>query len=512
MVPERLLGRFLSRAARAHNLVPVVLCLVVAAGCFGKLAGGNNQALAGEAGERPNILFVLTDDADPTLLAGMPETKQRLVREGTTFPNAFAPFATCCPSRATILRGQYPHNTGVISNYGTRGGVEAFEAAGNGEDNLASRLDAAGYRTGLFGKYLNGYEGGYVPPGWDEWHGWAGPYASGKIYENGALNAYDPSRRHETDVLSSKARSFMKDAKGSPWFAYLAFNSPHNPTHTEDEYADHYRGQSYPGSPAFDEAEVSDKPRWVRQLPRVSDQDRAKYDRKHRERLRAMRSVDDAIAGLLRSLRQTGQLGNTYVVLWNDNGYHMGQHRIPEGKRTVYEEDVRYPMVVRGPGVKPGATDERLVSGADLMPTFLELASAHTPEYVDGRSLVPLLSGSEIPWRDSLLLEGYDDGFAGKPYVPPDFQAIRTSKGRTYVEYETGERELYDLGGDPHQLRSLHDKPERAREVSALSARLKALRYCSGEGCRTAEMARNTDELSFSNTSPPMYSYGSLYD
>ena len=142
----------------------VVLCLIAAAGCLGKLTGGYNAALAGEAGEKPNILLILTDDADLSMLPKMPKIEEQLVRKGTTFPNAFAPFATCCPSRATILRGQYPHNTGVISNYGTHGGVDAFEVADNDDDNLAIRLDAAGYRTGLFGKYLNGYEGGYVPP------------------------------------------------------------------------------------------------------------------------------------------------------------------------------------------------------------------------------------------------------------------------------------------------------------------------------------------------------------
>jgi N-acetylglucosamine-6-sulfatase len=334
---------------------------------------------------------------------------------------------------------------------------------------------------------LNGYDGGYVPPGWDEWHGWAGSYDSGKLYENGGLNAYDLSRRHESDILGSKAESFVRNAKAYPWFAYVAFKSPHIPTYTEPEYSDNYRSQRYPRSPAFNEADVSDKPKWVRQLPRISDEGRARYDSRYRNRLRAMRSVDDAIAGLLRSLRETGQLDNTYIVLWNDNGYHMGQHRIPEGKRTVYEEDVRYPMVVRGPGVRHDAKDERLVSGVDLMPTFLELAGAPTPEYVDGRSVIPLFSGTKLPWRDSLLLEGYDDGFGKKAYVPPDFKAIRTSDGRTYVEYETGERELYNLRTDPHQLRSLHDEPERAVEVSALSARLQVLKYCSGKGCRCAE-------------------------
>jgi N-acetylglucosamine-6-sulfatase len=290
----------------------------------------------------------------------------------------------------------------------------------------------------------------------------------------------------------------LRDDRGSPWFAYVAFNSPHNPTYTESKYANAYGGRDFSESTSFDEANLSDKPAWVRQLPYSSDKDAARYDRKHRDRLMAMPSVDDAIAGLLRTLRQTGQIDNTYIVLWNDIGYHMGQHRIPEGKRTVYEEDVRYPLVVRGPGVGRGAKDERLVSGTDLMPTFLELAGAPTPGYADGRSLVPLLSGSNPSWRDSLLLEGYDDGFGEKPYVPPDFKAIRTADGRTFVEYETGEEEMYDLRGDPRQLRSLHDAPEPVVEEVALSDRLASLKYCSDEGCRTAEEPETTASLSLS--------------
>jgi hypothetical protein len=227
---QRFLRRFMSSAVLVHRSVPVlVACLLSHFACLGQPYGGGNVALTAEAREKPNILFILTDDADLSLLPKMPEIEERMVRKGTIFPNAFTPFATCCPSRATILRGQYPHNTGIISNYGVRGGVDAFEAAGNDDDNLATRLDDAGYRTGLFGKYLNEYAGGYVPPGWDEWHGWAGPYASGKVYENGTLNAYDLSRPHESDILGSKAESFVRDAKeGYPWFAYVAFNSPHN--------------------------------------------------------------------------------------------------------------------------------------------------------------------------------------------------------------------------------------------------------------------------------------------
>jgi len=241
---QRFLGSFLSSATLVPRPVLVlVVCVVAPLACLGQSYGGGNVALAAEAGKKPNILFILTDDADLSLLPKMPQIEEQLILKGTIFPNAFAPFATCCPSRATIL-----------------------------------------------------------------------------------------------------------------------------------------------------------------------------------------------------------------------------------------------------PGAGHDAKDKRLVSGVDLMPTFLELADAPTPEYVDGRSLVPLLSGTKPPWRDSLLLEGYDDGFENKPYVPPDFKAIRTSDGRTYVEYETGEREMYDLSTDPRQLRSLHDEPERAVEESALSARLQALKYCSGEGCRCAEV------------------------
>lgn len=257
----------------------------------------------------------------------------------------------------------------------------------------------------------------------------------------------------------------------------------------EDKYRNNYRDEVSPKPPAFDEKDVSDKPAWVRRLPRVSDEARINYNRQHRDRLRAMRSVDDEVADLLKALSETGQLRNTYIVLWNDNGYHMGQHRLPKGKRTAYEEDARYPLVVRGPGVARDAIDGRLVSGADLMPTFLELAGAGVPDYVDGRSLLPLLSGEadDAPWRDALLLEGYAEGFEGKEYTPPDFGAVRTAEGRTYVGYSTGERELYDLGSDPNQVRSLHGDPEQAAEVKTLSERLEALRGCSGDSCRAAE-------------------------
>jgi arylsulfatase A-like enzyme len=462
------------------------------AACFGGYPDGGSILAAQRAtgGEKPNFLFVLTDDADRSLLWRMPEIEERMRSKGKTFHNTFAPFPACCPSRSTILRGQYPHNHGVVANSAPTGALAKYNRVGNDKDNLATRLSAAGYRTGLFGKYLNDYRGGYVPPGWDEWHGAVGAYGNQTVYENGRFNEYDYRERHETEVFGEKVERFVRSGQSTPWFAYISFNSPHMPTFVEGKYADKYRDEVSPKSPAFDEKDVSDKPTWVRRLPRVSDEDRKHYNRQHRNRLREMRSVDDEVADLLRTLSETGQLKNTHVVLWNDNGWHMGQHRLPKGKRTAYEEDVRYPLVVRGPGVARDTNAGQLVSGADLMPTFLELAGAEVPDYVDGRSLVPLLSReTEVAWRDALLLEGYAEGFEEREYTPPNFKAVRTADGRTYVEYSTGEKELYDLGSDPNQVRSLHDDPEHRTEKQILSERLDALRDCSGDGCRAAEEA-----------------------
>lgn len=461
----------------------LVVALLAALVC--RDAGGQTPPAAAQDA-RPNILFVLTDDADRSVVNDMPVVRDRLRDRGTTFGNAFVPFATCCPGRASILRGQYPHNHRVVSNFEPYGGVKKYNVVGNDRDNLATRLHGAGYRTALFGKYLNGYRGGYVPPGWDRWAANVGGYNDEVLFENGELVRQNYKTRHETDVFGSRADRFVRET-GKPWFALVAFNSPHSPTFYEDRYADEYRNAVYPRTPAFDENNVADKPAFVRGLPRVSAGERALYDEDHRDRLRAMRGVDDQLARLLNTLHETGQADETYVVLWNDNGYHMGQHRLPPGKRTAYEEDVRYPLTFRGPGVATGRFDGRLVSGIDLMPTFLDLAGAPIPGYVDGRSLVPLLKGGRPPWRDAVLLEGYDDGFGEKEYTPPDFKAIRTAAGETYVEYEGGEKELYDLDDDPHQLHSRHDDPAYAAGQERLSARLARLQDCAAASCRAAD-------------------------
>ena len=208
----------------------------------------------------------------------------------------------------------------------------------------------------------------------------------------------------------------------------------------------------------------------------------------YRDRLRSMLSVDDMIERLILELDQTGELDNTYIVFASDNGLHLGHHRMAGGKTRAYEEDIRVPLLVRGPGVPAGRTLQHTVLNIDLAPTFARLAGGQAPPGTDGRSLVPLLSGTPPPsgtWRDSFLIQFTRQGDA-PPETTDSYSAIRTAQ-HTYTEHLTGERELYDLAADPYQLQSLHASPAQSGLMGELHDRLELLKTCSGAGCRAAD-------------------------
>ena len=229
----------------------------------------------------------------------------------------------------------------------------------------------------------------------------------------------------------------------------------------------------------------------------------------YRDRLRSMLAVDEMVGRLMDALDKRGELENTFIFFTSDNGWHAGEHRLDTGKWTPYEEDVRVPLIVRGPGVPEGKTLPHLVLNNDIAPTLADIADVEDPSFVDGRSLKPLLTNGPPPenWRDAFLVEAATEvGHAPVPplsgdrvpedrrHAPrkawgrPGLEAVRTAD-HLYVEYETGERELYDLREDPYQLNNLYEgaDPELLRR---LQERLEALRGCSGAGCRTAEDAR----------------------
>lgn len=443
----------------------------------------------------PNIILILTDDQDAASIAFMPNVQSILVAHGTTFENFFVSDPICCPSRASILRGQYVHNHQVLSNVLPSGGFSRFLALGHEQSTIATWLQAAGYRTGLFGKYLNGYPGAvptHVPAGWDAWYspisgavigGWTFSY---ELNENGQIVTYGSQPAdYFTDVLRGKAVPFIRDAaqQTAPFFIYLSTSAPHYPYTPAPRHQTALAGVQLPQPPSFNEADVSDKPSWIQSLPLLSASQIMQLGDVYRARLRSLLAIDELLGEVVAVLEETGELANTFIFYTSDNGYHLGIHRHREDKTTPYEEDIRVPLIVRGPGVPAGRTVDYLVSNIDLAPTFAELGKATLPPFVDGRSLVPLL-GSSAPaqWRHALLVE-YNKATPG---LIPSHRAIR-ARDTVYVEYATGNKELYDLSADPFQLVNKAATAPPA-VIAIWAARLAALKQCSASSCRTADI------------------------
>jgi N-acetylglucosamine-6-sulfatase len=485
-----------------RRFIIIVLAAMASVGLLGTLVTGEglfreHQGADAQTAERPNFVVVMTDDLDELDMEQLGGIRSIMNANGVTFENAFVTYALCCPSRASFFRGQYPHNHGITSDDATLG-APRFHQLGRDQSTIATWLKSAGYKTKYLGKYLNGYSGSYVPPGWDEWSAFVNCACDNVVYENGQNVQLVGN---STDAFADKASDFIRrsSANPDPFFVMVGTRAPHRPPEVADRHLGSFSSAQLPKPPNFDEADVSDKPAWVRSYPRLTQ---ARIDAEqslYRQRLRSMLPVEDLLRQVITTLEQTGELNNTYIIFTSDNGFHQGQHRLVAGdKKTPYEEDIGVPLMVRGPGVPAGAVRQQLVINNDLAPTIAELAGASTPAFVDGSSFAPLL-GSSPPssWRTAFLQEGW------KPQSPP----VPTNKGvRTqshmYVEYDTGERELYDLSADPYQLQS---KPRAGNEqlYSTLESRLNALRACSGEGCRSAEWATTPPPPPTTDTTRP---------
>ena len=254
------------------------------------------------------------------------------------------------------------------------GGAPAFRSLE--PDALPVWLDNAGYETGYVGKYLNYYDGTYVPSGWDEWKGRVVglPYVGKDQVEGFGMDGKNAEGKTHTEVFSEEAGSFVRQRAGSsapPFFLFVSPYAPHDPGVHADSFDTHFSGAKLPRPPSFNEQDVSDKPAWIRNDPRLTREKVAEAQRLYRNRLRSMKDVDSMVGKLVGTLRETGELDNTYVVFASDNGYHAGQHRLlMPPKRLAYEEDIRVPLIVRGPGVPDGATRSGTVLNNDLAPTL----------------------------------------------------------------------------------------------------------------------------------------------
>lgn len=445
-------------------------------------------SLAQTADPKPNIIFIVADDMrmDDLRASYMPKTTTALVDRGMSFENAFVSNPLCCPSRATIMRGQYTHNTEIWSNANAfdpdpnvrDGGWQGYEGNGYENDNVATRLHDAGYATGLFGKYLNGYRRStrQPPPKWDDWFAFQElRYYDYDVNDNGTIRHFGTSNSaYSTDVVNREVQQFIgaSAARGKPFFAYVAPYAPHGPATPAERDEHTYDGINGPRLPSFDEVNVSDKPPQIESLRRLTSNDIANIDRRHENRVESLQAVDDLVADVVRKLGDQRVLSDTYIVFTSDNGFHHGEHRIQLAKGKPYEEDIRVPLLVRGPGVQAGTTTSKPTLNTDFFPTFTDLAGAATPGYVDGRSLRPVLEGKGTSWRTAILLEH------------SSFLGIRTRDGKKYVNYENGFKELYYLHDDPYERNNSYnaDSPP-----AGLAGRLQALKGCSRSACQAAE-------------------------
>jgi N-acetylglucosamine-6-sulfatase len=432
----------------------------------------------------PSVVMIVTDDMRADDWEALPRTRALLADAGTTFPNFFLTTPQCGPSRATILSGRYAHATGV---HGNAGAYPIFRDSGLEADSVAVWLQRAGYRTAFVGKYLNGYQeegSGVVPPGWTDWHAVAAggiAYDGFTLSDNGTLTRFGP--RHEiysTDVFAERALGVIAGTgRDDPLFLMLNVSAPHNPALPAARHADLFPEAAVPRTDAFNEADVSDKPGHIRGIEPYTPERIAENDALRRQRWQTLQAVDEAVERLVGALEATGRLESTVILFLSDNGYLLGEHRWEE-KSVPYEESIRVPLVVRGPGFAAGATREELVGNVDLAPTLAVIAELGVPESVDGRPL-PMTTADPGSPRQAILIE--DLKRAGAEYW---YRALRTPS-LLYAEYATGERELYDLAADPMQLTNVAGDPAAGAAVSALSARLAVLAACGGAACRAAE-------------------------
>jgi N-acetylglucosamine-6-sulfatase len=453
---------------------------------------------------RRNIVVLETDDQTLASMSVMPKTQELLGDQGVTFTRSFVNYSLCCPSRATLFTGQYAHNHGVLGNGPPAGGYTRLDT----RNWLPLWLQAAGYRTMHVGKFLNGYgqlsPPTEVPPGWSEWHATVDPstylYYGYTVNDNGTLHTYGAGGEpdfYSTDFFARRANELIAAAAPSPqpFFLSVAFLAPHSggPAEPDDppgpptpavapRYANAFSSVGLPMPPSFNEADVSDKPVAIRRLPPIGTAEAAGIKESYQQRLESLLAVDDAVASIVHTLRATGELAHTLILFTSDNGFFHGEHRIPTGKLLAYEPSIRLPLLMRGPGVPAGERLAQLVTNADLAPTILDAAGARPGRVQDGRSLLDLVDDPGAQWGRELLLEGGTNQRL-------TFTGVRNYRWK-YVEYATGEKELYDLKNDPDELNNLAADPALAQVRAAIAGRLAALRRCVGSGCRAGPALR----------------------
>lgn len=420
--------------------------------------------------DKPNIIHICADDMRLDDVKLMPNLRALLRDKGLNFKRHVLPFPLCAPSRAGILTGLQPHNHGVLGN--KIGGYAVYQTL---EDNaLPVWLTDAGYYVGHVGKFINNYgkiAPKHVPPGYADWRAMASEklgYTDFRLNENGTLVHYD-NGEYTTDVFMDKVINFLNVAP-EPYALFFWPNAPHLPATPAEQDKGSFADVDMPILPNFNEANVSDKPSSIRNLPLLDADQIAAIQEVWRSRAECLQSLDRGIAAIVSALETSGQIDNTHIVFTSDNGFLLGEHRVDDQKDLLYEESIRVPLFWRQPGGQTGARDE-LVSNLDVTAALVELAGATAGRVLDGTSLAPLLFDESVKWNSATLLQCTQAA------------GVATRHYRYVTWFETGEVELYDLSDDPFELRNVAGKTKYTHIQADLAAALAALQGCTGTTC-----------------------------
>lgn len=429
-----------------------------------------------------NFVIILTDDQRWDTLWAMPLVQKKLIAQGVTFVNAFVSTPICCPTRASLLAGGfYAHHAGVLTNNLPNGSAQKFQDT----ETLATLLQQRGYRTAFVGKYMNGYPemAPYIPPGWTYFVETSAPRPSwfnfnavfGSSDQQATEGEIQRISQYITDFHKDQALEFLDQNGDAPFFLLFSPNAVHTPTTPAPEDEKLFLDYQY-RERAYGEKELSDKPVWVQRIRNACKGLQKERDEEIRDQLRSLQAIDRAVEAIVEKIEDKGLLDKTVFIFTSDNGYMWCEHGV-FAKGVHYEESIRVPFVFVMPGIEARIDEHFVVSPLDIGPTIFELVGLS--KRTDGVSLVPLVRYSDIPWREAFLIEHFgatDFGSYGQWGVWSGLRIKNTHEEWKYVEYPTGEIELYDLLEDPFEEESKHDDPAYQDIIRDFAERLDRVR------------------------------------